>query len=89
VDADGCYWMAGFGGWQIVRITPDGRVDQIVEMPVERPTKVMFGGADLATLYVTSMGDGLADDTTQPQAGGLFAITGLATGGVPQTRFAG
>ncbi len=89
VDADGCYWMAGFGGWQIVRITPDGRVDQIVEMPVERPTKVMFGGADLATLYVTSMGDGLADDTTQPQAGGLFAITGLATGGVPEPRGAG
>ena len=89
VDADGCYWMAGFGGWQIVRITPDGVVDRIIEMPVERPTKVMFGGSDLATLYVTSMGDGLADDPAQPQAGGLFAVTGLATGGVPQARFAG
>jgi L-arabinonolactonase len=89
VDADGCYWMAGFGGWQIVRITPDGVVDLVIEMPVERPTKVMFGGSGLATLYVTSMGDGMADDPAQPQAGGLFAITGLATGGVPQARFAG
>ena len=89
VDADGCYWMAGFGGWQVVRITPDGRVDRIIEMPVERPTKVMFGGAGLDTLYVTSMGDGLADDPAQTQAGGLFAITGLGTGGVPQVRFAG
>ena len=25
VDADGCYWMAGVGGWQLVRFTPDGR----------------------------------------------------------------
>ena len=89
MDADGCYWMAGFGGWQVVRITPDGRVDRIIEMPVERPTKVMFGGAGLDTLYVTSMGDGLADDASQPQAGGLFAITGLGTIGVPQVRFAG
>jgi sugar lactone lactonase YvrE len=89
VDADGCYWMAGFGGWQVVRITPDGQIDRIIEMPVERPTKVMFGGASLDTLYVTSMGDGLADDPAQTLAGGLFAITGLGTGGVPQARFAG
>ena len=89
VDADGCYWMAGFGGWQVVRITPDGQIYRIIEMPVERPTKVMFGGASLDTLYVTSMGDGLADDPAQTLAGGLFAITGLGTGGVPQARFAG
>ena len=89
VDADGCYWMAGFGGWQVVRITPDGQVDRIIEMPVERPTKVMFGGTGLDTLYVTSMGDGLGDDAAQQQAGGLFAITGLGTGGMPQARFAG
>ena len=89
VDIDGCYWMAGFGGWQVVRITPDGTVDRIVEMPVERPTKVMFGGADLSTLFVTSMGEGLWDDPAQPQAGGLFAIRGLGTSGLPQKRFAG
>ena len=58
-------------------------------MPVERPTKVMFGGADLSTLFVTSMGAGLSGDPAQPQAGGLFAIDGLGTGGLPQVRFAG
>ena len=89
VDADGGYWMAGFGGWHIVRITPRGRVDRIIDMPVERPTKVMFGGAGLDTLYVTSMGDGLADDLSQPQAGGLFAVTGLDVVGLRQTRYAG
>ena len=89
VDQDGCYWMAGFGGWQVVRITPSGKVDRIVDVPVERPTKVAFGGAGLDTLYLTSMGEGCKDDPDQPQAGGLFAITGLGTAGVAQARYAG
>lgn len=85
VDADGCYWMAGVGGWQLVRLTPRGEIDMIVDMPVARPTKPMFGGRDLATLYVTSIG-GAPD---QPLAGNLFAVTGLPVGGVPERRFAG
>ncbi len=89
VDADGCYWMAGVGGWQVVRITPGGEVDAIIEMPVERPTKPMFGGADLDTLFVTSIGAGADGDARQPEAGSLFAITGLGATGVPQARFAG
>ncbi len=89
VDADGCYWMAGVSGWQVVRITPDGQVDRIVEMPVEKPTKPMFGGPGLDVLFVTSIGTGLRPGTDQPQAGGLFAVTGLGVTGLPQPRFAG
>ena len=91
VDADGCYWMAGVSGWQLVRLTPDGRIDRIVDMPIERPSKPMFGGAGLDVLYVTSLGVGLTpgSEPRQPQAGGLFAVTGLGVNGVPQTRFAG
>jgi sugar lactone lactonase YvrE len=91
MDVDGCYWMAGVGGWQLVRITPAGRVDRIVEMPVERPSRPMWGGPRLDTLYVTSIGAGLTPGTEarQPDAGGLFAVTGLGTAGLPQTRFAG
>lgn len=89
VDADGCYWMAGVSGWQVYRITPDGKLDLTIDMPVERPSKPMFGGAGLDTLYVTSIGSGLATDRPQPQAGSLFAITGLGVTGLPQTRFAG
>ncbi|MEM9221798.1 MAG: SMP-30/gluconolactonase/LRE family protein [Pseudomonadota bacterium] len=89
VDADGCYWMAGVGGWQLVRITPRGDVDMIIPMPVERPTKPMFGGANLDTLFVTSIGIGAHDDPAQPEAGSLFAVTGHGVSGIPQHRFAG
>ncbi len=91
VDADGCYWMAGVSGWQLVRLTPAGRVDRIIDMPVERPSKPMFGGAALDVLFVTSLGIGLSpgSEARQPQAGGLFAVTGLGIRGLPQTPFAG
>lgn len=89
VDADGCYWMAGVGGWQVVRITPEGRVDQIIEVPVAKPTKPMFGGTGLDTLFLTSIGAGAENDSAQPHAGSLFAITGHGAVGIPQNRFAG
>ena len=89
VDADGCYWTALFGGWQVARITPDGVIDRTISLPVANPTKPMFGGAELDVLYVTSAGDGLAVDPAQPHAGCLFAISGLGVTGLPQARYAG
>ena len=70
VDADGCYWMAGVGGWQLVRFTPDGEVDLIVDVPVEKPTKVAFGGPGLDTLYFTSIGPGSTAGTRGAAAAG-------------------
>ncbi|MDF0602524.1 SMP-30/gluconolactonase/LRE family protein [Psychromarinibacter sp. C21-152] len=89
VDADGCYWQAGVSGWQLYRITPDGRVDMTVDMPIEKPTKPMWGGKNLDVLFVTSLSLGLAEGSDQPEAGSLFAVTGLGCQGVPQARFAG
>ena len=89
VDAEGCYWQAGVGGWQLYRLSPDGVVLMTIDMPVEKPTKPMFGGAKLDTLYVTSIGAGVEGDPRQPDAGGLFAISGLGVSGLPQARFAG
>ena len=91
VDADGCYWMAGVGGWQLVRFTPAGKVDLIVEVPVEKPTKIAFGGAALDVIYVTSIGMPLTPGTEerQPQAGGIFALRVPGVSGLAQPRFAG
>ncbi len=87
VDSDGCYWMAGVDGWQVLRITPEGKLDRTIELPVERPTKPMWGGKNLDVLYVTSLSLGLDPTRPQPQAGSLFAITGLGQTGVPDARF--
>lgn len=89
VDADGCYWQAGIDGWCLYRWSPEGDLLQTVDMPVEKPSKPMFGGPDLSTLYVTSLGVGLTDPQRQPHAGSLFAITDLGIRGLPQTPFKG
>lgn len=90
VDADGCLWNAQWGAGRVVRYTPEGRIDRVVEMPVERPTSCAFGGADLATLYVTSAWDGLSAEARarQPLAGGLFAFEPGVTG-LPLPLFQG
>ena len=74
IDSDGCYWMAGIGGWEIVRITPTGEVDMRIPMPVEKPTNVMFGGRDFKTLYITSLGGDIDQSRHQPHAGGIFSM---------------
>ncbi len=89
VDAEGCYWMAGVSGWQLYRVSPEGELVMTIDMPVEKPTKPQFGGADLDILFVTSLRQGLMPGRAQPEAGSLFAIKGLGIRGVPQVRFAG
>ena len=91
VDAEGCYWQAGIDGWQLYRISPEGDVILTVDMPVERPSKPTFGAAGLDVLFVTSLGIGLTpgSEERQPEAGSLFAISGLGITGVPQARFQG
>jgi sugar lactone lactonase YvrE len=54
MDEDGCLWNARFGGSCLIRITPKGDVDQVIELPVTNPTSCTFGGPDRRTLFVTS-----------------------------------
>ncbi len=90
IDAEGYLWNAQWDGWRIARYSPEGVLDRVVELPVQKPTSCMFGGPDLKTLYVTSAIWDLTPEQLreQPQAGGLFALD-VGIGGVPETRFAG
>lgn len=54
IDEDGCLWNARFGGSCLIRITPKGDVDQVIDVPVTNPTSCTFGGPDRRTLFVTS-----------------------------------
>jgi L-arabinonolactonase len=90
VDEDGGYWIACVYGSAVLRVTPDGSVDLHVSVPVAKPTMPAFGGPDLATLFITTIGGGgsHAVDPSQPDAGGLFAVeTGHR--GRPEPAFAG
>ena len=76
VDAEGFIWNAVFDGSCLLRYAPDGRVNRIVQLPVSRPTACAFGGADLATLYLTTARFRLAPErlAAEPLAGGLLAL---------------
>ena len=54
IDTDGCVWNCRWGGSCIVRFTPSGKVDQIIEMPVQNITNCVFGGKDMKTLFITT-----------------------------------
>ena len=90
VDKDGCYWIACVYGSMVIRVSPAGAVDRQIALPVAKPTMPAFGGPDLSTLFITSIGGGgsHAIDPAQPEAGGLFAID-VGVRGLPEPPFEG
>lgn len=54
VDEEGFLWVARWFGGGVSRFDPDGHLERTIELPVAQPSSVMFGGADLDELYVTS-----------------------------------
>ena len=54
VDAEGYYWGALVTMGELRRYGPDGALDRIVPLPFSNPTKPVFGGPDLKTIYITS-----------------------------------
>ncbi|MGH6954897.1 MAG: SMP-30/gluconolactonase/LRE family protein [Alphaproteobacteria bacterium] len=90
IDSQGFVWSVHYDGWRVSRYAPDGSLDRVIGLPVQRPTSCTFGGADLRTLYLTSARDGISYDLLerQPLAGALFALD-VGVAGLPEPRFAG
>ncbi|MBS1887531.1 MAG: SMP-30/gluconolactonase/LRE family protein [Actinobacteria bacterium] len=82
VDAEGCIWVALFGGGAIHRYTPDAELDTVISLPVTNPTCPGFGGADLDVLYLTSARHRLSPEqlAVESLAGSLLAIEGVTPG---------
>ncbi|MES3021400.1 MAG: SMP-30/gluconolactonase/LRE family protein [Pseudomonadota bacterium] len=84
VDAEGCVWIALFGGARIERYSAAGALIGSVPFPVSNVTKLAFGGDDLRTVFVTTAWKGLTRQQRahEPLAGALFtfksAVPGLA-----------
>lgn len=84
VDAEGYLWNCRYDGGCIVRISPEGKIDRVIEMPVRKVTTCTFGGADLKTLFVTTASVDAAPG--ERLAGGLFAIQ-CEVSGQEENRF--
>jgi len=90
VDADGCLWNAQWNGGRVVRYTPEGKVDRVLEVPVMNPTCVGFGGSRLDTLFITTAQFTMTDEQLRahPLSGALLAVNPGVTG-IPDPVFAG
>jgi L-arabinonolactonase len=74
IDADGYLWNAEWGGSRLVRYTPEGVEDFVLNTLVSQPTCMAFGGDEMNLLFVTSARIGLSDEAlaAQPEAGNVF-----------------
>jgi sugar lactone lactonase YvrE len=83
VDDEGDIWVGLYGGWAVNRYRPDGSLRATVHMPVAQATSCAFGGRDRSTLFVTTGRERLDEAALadQPDAGRMFAVTGLGVRG--------
>ena len=90
VDADGYIWSARWGGWKIVRYTPQGEVEREISLPVALVTSCAFGGPNLDELYITSAWTEVRpeDRPGQPLAGDVFRLK-TTVHGLPEAYFGG
>jgi sugar lactone lactonase YvrE len=90
VDSEGGLWSCRWGGSSVIRFDPNGKVDEIVEVPVESVTNCTFGGENLDTLFITTARWGMSQEQidNNPSAGGLFSVKPGVTG-VADNQFGG
>ena len=86
IDVDGGYWICANDGGRVLRLTPDGRVDRELAVPVSKPSMCSFGGAALDTLFVTSIQPANAQGDDVELAGEVFALR-PGTQGLAETPF--
>ncbi len=83
VDAEGCVWVAIWGGYEVRRFSPEGSLIQSIPVPVSLVSSVAFGGDTLDTLFITSASDIPKHQLAkEPHAAAVFVakpgVTGLA-----------
>lgn len=87
VDEHDGVWVALSNGSAVRHYTADGKLDEVIEVPVKKVTACTFGGPQLDQLFITTSREGV-EPGTDPLAGSLFrAVVGLR--GLPAREFAG
>lgn len=85
IDKEGFLWNAEWGGSRVVRYSPDGTLDRILETSSIQTTCPVLAGPDYRTLYSTSAKVGL--DKPIASDGALIKANANVTPGLPEVRF--
>jgi sugar lactone lactonase YvrE len=87
VDEEGGVWVALYGGATVRRYTPNGVLDEVIEVAAKQVTACTFGGPYLNQLFITTSREGL-EPGEDPLAGSLFRAA-VGVPGLPVREFAG
>lgn len=87
VDAAGGVWVACWGGGRVLRVSADGTVERMVEVPTPLVTSCAFAGPDLDTLIITTAA--IRESTGQPGAGLVYRYRPGDVTGQPVGRYDG
>jgi sugar lactone lactonase YvrE len=88
VDSEGGVWIALSNQQAVHRYSPDGVLDEVIDVPVRKVTACTFGGPELDELFITTTREGLEPDSSDSVAGSLFrAHVGIR--GIPARTFGG
>ncbi len=76
IDAEGCVWLCLFQGGIVRRFDTDGTPMLDIALPTRFATCPVFGGDDLATMFVTTSRHKLAPDerADDPLAGAVLVV---------------
>lgn len=90
VDAEGYIWSAQWDDACIIRITPDGVIDKRLEFPGQVVSSVMFGGAKLDLIFVTTTaGEVHGVSPGAERAGRVLVVSGSGYRGREEPLFRG
>lgn len=90
VDVEGCLWIAFWGAGQIRRVSPDGEVIEVLDLPAPHTSSCAFVGPALDRLLVTSArADLTADELEATPASGALFVLDVGVPGLPRHRWAG
>ena len=89
IDANGDMWVAICEGGVVLRLSPDGEVQQAIEMPTRLPASCMFFGPDLDRLFVPSIDPSFLGREPAEADGWCYLVDGLGVRGLPEPRYRG
>lgn len=87
LDREGYIWSCSWEGHKMMRYSPEGMLEEAIELPVSRPTKCAFGGSDFKTVLVTSASSNVNSSEQLDQPNGTVFLMDLDVAGVPVTLF--